>query len=182
MSDYPFRRPAPRAKGKPMRALLWSAGVLLALAAAAELASTLTMGIHVNGKESAPYLREAAQQLHSQPGWRLASDYETLHPDYCLVFACPYMEQVWDLGMEAVTCPELHQLLKDSGFEVVARRSNFTPEANKQAEDCSRVMNAVSSDATGGGGRVDITATVYPPSKRTGSEREHYELVLRLNK
>ena len=182
MNDYPFDRPAPRAKGKLMRVLLWSAGVLLALTAGAELAWTLTMGIHLNGKESAPYLREAAQQLVRKPGWKLVSNYETLHPDSCLVFACPYMEQVWDLGMEPLTCPELHQLLRDSGFEVVIRRSTFTPEANEQAENCSRVMNAVSSDAKAGGGRLDIRATVYPPSNRMGSEREHYELVLRLSK
>jgi hypothetical protein len=182
MSDNPYRQPSPRKMGKLRKALILWAGLTVALVAVAELAASLTMGIHLNGKESAPYLREAAQKLKTKPEWKLISDDETLHPYSCLVFACPTMRQVWDLGMESVNCPQLHQLLRDSGYEVVTRRPTFTPEANEQAENCTQVLDAVSSDAKAGGGRLDLNATVYPPSIRVGSEREHYELVLRLNK
>lgn len=94
----------------------------------------------------------------------------------------PVLEQKWDLGMEPVSCDGLHQLLKDSGYKVIIRRSNYTPEANEQAENCARVMNAVSSDAESAMGLVRIEAIVYPPSTRQGSEREHYELLLRVIK
>ena len=87
MSDYPLGRPAPRAKGKLMGSLPWRAGVLPALIAGAELAWTPNMGIHLNGKDSARYLREAARQLARKPRWELVSEYETLPgllPHFCL--------------------------------------------------------------------------------------------------
>ncbi len=99
-----------------------------------------------------------------------------------MVPACPVPEQKWDLGLEPVSCHGLHQLLKDSGYRVMIRRSNYTPEANEQAENCTRVMNAVSSDAEAAWRLVRIEAIVYPPSIRKGSKREHYELLLRVVK
>lgn len=70
-----------------MGSLPWSAGVLPALIAGAELAWTPNMGIHLNGMESARYLREAARQLKRKPRWELGSGYETLPgllPHLCL--------------------------------------------------------------------------------------------------
>jgi hypothetical protein len=50
--------------------------------------------------------------------------------------------------MDAISCPELHQLLTDSGYKVITSRSSFTSEANEQAENCTqKAMNAFSSDA-----------------------------------
>lgn len=184
MTQNPERtKPAPK-KRNGRRVLMWWAGTLAALVLIAELFSVFAMGVHLNGQEAPPYMRDAANQLKVKPEWKLVSDYETLQYDRhaCLVPACPILEQKWDLGMESVSCNGLHQLLKDSGYKVIIRRSNYTPEANEQAENCTRVMNAVSSDAEGAWGLVRIEAIVYPPSTRQGSEREHYELLLRVIK
>lgn len=184
LSDTPYGQPLPRRKKSPRNVLLWWVGILVGLVAAAELISIFTMGVHLNGKEAPPYMREVAGQLKTEPGWKLVSDSETLHPGtYCLVPACPELNQTWDLGMDSMSCPELHQLLKDSGYKVITRRSSFTPEANEQAENCTqKAMNAVSSDAEAAAGLVRIEVFVFPPSDHPTSKREHYELTLRVIK
>jgi hypothetical protein len=184
VNNNPYRQPLPRKKKEPLNVLLWWAGTLGVLVAAAELFSVFTMGIHLNGKEAAPYMRDVAEQLKTEPDWRLVSDSETLHTgSYCLVPACPELNQKWDLGMDSISCPELHQLLTDSGYEVITRRSSFTPEANEQAENCAqKAMNAVSSDAEAAGGLVRIEVVVFPPSDHPTSKRKHYELTLRVIK
>ncbi len=156
----------------------------MGLVAAAEMFSVFTMGVHLSGKEAPPYMRDVAEQLKTVPGWRLVSDSETLDTgSYCLVPACPELNQKWDLGMDSISCPELHQLLTDSGYKVITRRSTFTAEANEQAETCTqRVMNAVSSDAEAAGGLIRIEVAVFPPSDHPASKREHYELSLRVIK
>ncbi|WP_411373463.1 hypothetical protein ACLH0K_09930 [Arthrobacter sp. MPF02] len=171
-------------KRKGRRVLMWWAGSFAALVLSAELFSVFAMGVHLSGQEAPPYMRSVAHQFKAKPEWKLVSDHETLQYDRhaCLVPACPVLEQKWDLGMEPVSCDGLHQLLTDSGYRVIVRRSNYTPEANEQAENCTRVMNAVSSDAEAAWGLVRIEAIVYPPSVRKGSEREHYELLLRVIK
>lgn len=174
-----------RTKRKPLRVLAWLAGVVIGLIVAAELFSVLAMGVHVNGQEAPPYMRDVANQLKVKPEWKLVNDYETLHTGtYCLVPACPILEQTWDLGMESISCPELHQLLANSGYKVITRRSNFTPEANDQAEKCTQIaMNAVSSEAEAAGGLIRLEVIVYPPNdKPTSNKREHYELHLRVIK
>jgi hypothetical protein len=184
VSDNQYRQPLPRKKKNPRNVVFWWAGILVGVVSAAELISVFTMGVHLNGKEAPPYMRDVAEQLKTEPEWKLVSDSETLHTgSYCLVGACPELNQKWDLGMASISCPELHQLLTDSGYEVITRRSSFTPEANDQAEDCSRsAMNAVSSDAEAAGGLVRIEVVVFPPSDHPTSKREHYELTLRVIK
>jgi hypothetical protein len=184
VSDNRYRQPLPRKKKNPRNVVFWWAGILVGVVSAAELISVFTMGVHLNGTEAPPYMRDVAEQLRTEPEWKLVSDSETLHTgSYCLVGACPELNQKWDLGMASISCPELHQLLTDSGYEVITRRSSFTPEANDQAEDCSRsAMNAVSSDAEAAGGLVRIEVVVFPPSDHPTSKREHYELTLRVIK
>ena len=184
MARNPERSQPTRKKRNGRRVLAWWAGILAALVLGAELFSVFAMGVHLNGREAPPYMRDVANQFKAKPEWKLASDYETLQYDRhsCLAPACPVLEQTWDLGMEPVSCSGLHQLLKDSGYKVIVRRPNFTPEANQEAENCARLMDSVSSDAEAGWGLVSIEAVVYPPSTRKGFEREHYELLLRVIK
>ena len=184
MSDDRYRLPLPRKKKKnPRNVLPWWAGILVGLVAAAELFSVFAMGVHLNGQEAPPYMRAVAEQLKTEPDWKLVSDSETLHTgSYCLVPACPELNQKWDLGMDSISCPELHQLLTDSGYKVITRRSSFTAEANEQAENCTKAMNAVSSDAEAAGGLIEIEVSVFPPSDHPASKREHYELTLRVTK
>ena len=184
MSGKQYRQPLARKKKNRRNVLLWWAGILVGLAAASELISVFTMGVHLNGKEAPPYMRDVAEQLETEPEWKLVSDSETLHTgSYCLVPACPELNQKWDLGADSISCPELHQLLTDSGYNVITRRSSFTPEANEQAENCTqKAMNAVSSDAEAAGGLVRTEVVIFPPSDHPTSKRDHYELTLRVIK
>lgn len=185
MSDDPYRQPLPRKKTNPRNVLLWWAGILVGLVAAAELISVFTMGVHLNGKEAPPYMRDVAEQLKTEPEWKLVSDSETLYTgSYCLVPACPELNQMWDLGMDSISCPELHQLLTDSGYKVITRRSSFTPEANEQAENCTQktMPPAVSSDAEAAGGLLKVEVSVFPPNYDPASKSDHFELTLRVTK
>jgi hypothetical protein len=80
VSDDPYRQPLPSKKKNPRNVLLWWAGILVGLVAAAELMSVFTMGVHLNGKEAPPYMRDVAEQLKTEPEWKLVSDSETCTP------------------------------------------------------------------------------------------------------
>ena len=73
MSGKQYRQPLARKKKNRRNVLLWRAGILVGLAAASELISVFTMGVHLNGKEAPPYMRDVAEQLETEPEWKLSA-------------------------------------------------------------------------------------------------------------
>lgn len=165
-----------------LRIVLWVGGSLVVLVAGAllllDLLFTNTMGVHLDGTEASPRMRDAAEQLKAQPGWDLLRDEEVLRGGFCLVLYCPHLEQAWDMGAGATTCQSLRDLLTDSGYAVITHRDTYTPDGNLELENCTR-GGYLAAEATAANGSLAIDARI---------EREHpaapgsYTFILRITK
>ena len=165
-----------RKNRKPERAALITV-VVIAAVVVADLVASIVLGVHLNGAVAGPSSREAAQQLKTQPHWKLLRDESTDHPDYCLIIACSETVQEWNIGYNPLDCSELQALLRDSGYNVVTHRNNYTPEANRELKNCgSGLTKSIVAEATTGAGRLNVRAAVTP----SDSFLDGYELHLRI--
>ena len=153
----------PKERSNGLRVTLWVAGALIIYAGAAllvlNLLFTSTMGVHLNGTESSPHMRDAAEQLKAHPEWELLSDEEDLEGGFCLVLYCPHLEQAWDMGADAMTCQSLQRLLTDSGYAVITHRDNYTAEANIELKNCTR-GGYLAAEATAADGALNVDARI----------------------
>ena len=153
----------PTERKNGLRITLWVSGALLFYAATAllllEILFTNTMGVHLDGTESAPHMREAAEQLRTQPEWELLSDEEDLKGDFCLVVYCPHLERAWDMRGDALSCESLQQLLTDSGYAVITHRDNFTSDANSELKNCTR-GGYLAAEATAANGALSVDVRI----------------------
>lgn len=162
--------------------ILWVGGSLVVLVSGALLLLDLlfinNMGVHLDGTEGSPRMRDAAEQLKTQPGWDLLHDEEALKGGFCLALYCPHLEQAWDMGTGAISCQSLHELLTDSGYDVITHRDDSAPDASTELEGCTSGA-FLTAEATAANGSLNIDARIERENEVAPGS---YTFVLRITK
>lgn len=161
-----------------LRIVAWITGSLVLAVLLLDLLFVQLIGLHVNGAEGAPYMRDSAQELAIQPGWKLLVDNQDLNGD-CLFSWCPSLEQTYDIGSGPVSCVSLQRILTDSGFTVIVHRDIYTPQANDELRTCGGAGEYLVAQGTAAGGALGVDAWIKGDNPEAPGRNT---LVIRFNK
>lgn len=171
----------------PHAILLLRMAVIVAVIVASVLgleSCSNSVGMHLDGSEAAPYLRDAPQRFHPNTEWKLTSENERPIGGMCMGY-CRAIDQVWDMGAKKPTCQSLQQFLTDSGFVVETTVSGPMPGHEDDAKNCA-TGGMLSAHGRSSDGYYGVSATINPWEGSTlatpGTPTVGYKLLLSITK